>query len=55
MRLAFRGMAKPSCKRHHENKQAWKNTECTKIGMVEFKLRLDIDNILDGAQGKRDA
>ena len=41
--LAFRGMANPSRKRHHENRQAWKNAKCTKVGMVEFELRLNVD------------
>ena len=42
--MAFRGMAKPSRKRHHENRQAWKNAERTKVGMAEFELRLNVDN-----------
>ena len=42
--MAFRGMANPSRKRHHENRQAWKNAEHTKVGMVEFELRLNVDN-----------
>ena len=44
LRLAFRGMANPSRKRHHKNRQAWKNAECTKVGMAEFELWLNVDN-----------
>ena len=44
LRLAFRGMTNPSRKRHHENRQAWKNAERTKDGMAEFELRLNVDN-----------
>ena len=42
--FAFRGMANPSRKRHHENRQAWKNAERTKVGMAEFELWLNVDN-----------
>ena len=42
--LAFRGMANPSHKRHHKNRQAWKNAEHTKVAMAEFELRLNVDN-----------
>ena len=42
--MAFRGMANPSRERHHENRQAWKNAERTKVGMAEFELRLNVDN-----------
>ena len=42
--MAFRGMANPSSKRHHENRQAWKNAEHIKVGIVEFELRLNVDN-----------
>ncbi|RZS20902.1 hypothetical protein BHM03_00053465 [Ensete ventricosum] len=40
-RSAFRGMTNPLHKRHHEDKQARKNVQCTKVGMTEFKLWLD--------------
>ena len=36
-------MANPSRKRHHENRQAWKNVERTKVGMAEFELQLNVD------------
>ena len=42
--MAFRGMANPSRKRHHENMQAWKNVERIKVGIAEFELRLNVDN-----------
>ena len=42
--MAFKEMANPSRKRHHENRQAWKNLERTKVGMAEFELRLNVDN-----------
>ena len=42
--MAFKGMANPSRKRHHENRQAWKNVKRIKVGMVEFKLWLNVDN-----------
>ena len=42
--MAFRGMANPSRKRHHEDKQAEKNAEHTKVGMAEFELRLNVNN-----------
>ncbi|THU68662.1 hypothetical protein C4D60_Mb08t06220 [Musa balbisiana] len=44
LRVAFRGMANPSRKRHHEDKQAEKNAEHTKVGMAEFELRLNVNN-----------
>ncbi|RRT34495.1 hypothetical protein B296_00008702 [Ensete ventricosum] len=38
------GMANPLRERHHEDKQAKKNALRTKIGMVEFELRLNVRN-----------
>ena len=42
--MALRGMANPSRKRHHEDKQAEKNVEHTKVGMAEFESRLNVNN-----------
>ena len=42
--MAFRGITNPSRKRRHEDKQAGKNAERTKVGMAEFELRLNVDN-----------
>ncbi|RWV96216.1 hypothetical protein GW17_00041098 [Ensete ventricosum] len=42
--LAFRGMTNHLHERRHEDKQARKNAQRIKVRMVEFELRLDVDN-----------
>ncbi|RRT46357.1 hypothetical protein B296_00018124 [Ensete ventricosum] len=51
--LAFRGMTNALRERDHEDKQAKKNVQRIKIGMVEFELWLDLGS-RDLSMGQED-